>query len=279
MGHLSAAEVERYRQDGFLQPLEAFSAQQAAGYRDKLESFEASVGRPMAKPYAYKPHLILPWVEEIARTPAVLDAVESLIGPNILLFHITCWPKAANDLSFVSWHQDSTTFGLDPNDQHVTAWVALSQSNLESGCVQAIPGSHKQGQIGHKSGAAEGNMLGWNQTVRYDTDGASVRNLVLQPGQFSLHHTHVLHNSPPNSSQDRRIGFGMSYIPTHVRCRSSVRLTAMLVRGVDEYGFYDPEVSAPSEYDDASRAFHADSIKRFQASNDEQVRHQKLFEA
>ena len=272
MTHLTPDQVALYRKQGFIAPLEAFPAERARTYRSKLEAFEERLGRPIGKPYAYKPHLLLPWVEEIARTPAILDAVQDLIGENILLFHITCWPKAANDLSFVSWHQDSTTFGLEPNDQHVTAWVALSERNLESGCVQAIPGSHTQGQLGHHAGTAEGNMLGWGQTVRYDTGAASLCDLVLHPGQFSLHHTHVLHNSPPNRSSDRRIGFGLSYIPTHARCTSQTRVTAMLMRGADEYGYYDPERSAKSEDDADAQAFHADSVARFSAANNEQVR-------
>ena len=276
MSHLTPDQVNLYETQGFLSPLTAFSAQQAQAYRTKLEAFEGKLGQPIGKPYAYKPHLLLPWVEEIARTPAILDAIEDLIGSNILLFHITCWPKAANDLSFVSWHQDSTTFGLHPNDQHVTAWVALSESNLESGCVQAFLGSHKQGQLDHHSGTAQGNMLGWGQTVQHEIDGDAVRNLVLHPGQFSLHHTHVLHNSPPNRSADRRIGFGLSYIPTHVRCTSETRVTAMLMRGVDEHGYYQPEPSARSDDDAAAAAFHAESVARFSAANNEQARRLEL---
>ena len=271
MSHLTHDQVALYRKQGFLAPLDAFPAEKARAHRSRLEEFEGRRGRTIGKPEAYKPHLLFPWVEEIARTPAILDAVEDLIGENILLFHITCWPKGARDLSFVSWHQDGTTFGLAPNDQHVTAWVALSASTPESGCVQMLPGSHAQGQLRHDVGTVAGNMLGWGQTVRYDTDAAPVCNLVLQPGQFSLHHTHVLHNSPPNRSSDRRIGFGISYIPTHVRCTSKTRVTAMLMRGVDEHGHYDPERSPSSDDDAEARAFHADCVARFNAANNEQV--------
>lgn len=272
MTHLTPEQVQRFRRDGFLFPLTAFPMEQAVAYRRKLEAFEARTGHPIRKPYAYKPHLLLGWIEEMARSPAVLNPIMDLLGPNILLFHVTAWPKAARDASFVSWHQDSTTFGLEPNDQHVTAWIALSESNPESGCVQALPGSHRHGQLRHISAKEDSNMLGWGQTVEHDFDPKSAADLVLRPGQFSLHHTHVLHNSPPNRSDDRRLGIALSFIPTHVRCLSDARLTAMLIAGEDSYGHYDPEPSAQAQSEEAALAFHTDSVARFYEANNQQAR-------
>ena len=90
-------------------------------------------------------------------------------------------------------------------------------------------------------------------------------------GQFSLHHTHLVHNSRPNLSADRRIGLGLSYIPTNVRCTSRTRLTAMLVRGTDRYGHFDDEPRPRVDVGAAERAVHADAVARFRASNAEQT--------
>ena len=89
----------------------------------------------------------------------------------------------------------------------------------------------------------------------------------VKAGQFSLHHTHLVHNSRPNRSHDRRIGLGISYIPTSARCTSPTRVTAMLVRGEDRYGHFDDERRPIAEAGPEERAFHAEAVARFRAMN------------
>src|ERR1700736_20163 len=131
---LSEAEVARYERDGFLFPVDAFSGDEARRYLDRLESFEREAGQQFGKGHNFKPHLLFTWVDEIVHHPAVLDAVEDLIGPDIRLFHLSVWPKSAHDPAFVSWHQDATYFGLEPASQ-VTAWIALTDRHRRVGCA------------------------------------------------------------------------------------------------------------------------------------------------
>src|SRR5262245_53540085 len=119
---LTQDQIDRYRRDGVVFPLRAFPADDALAHRRRLEDFEAGLGHKIRKPHVSKPHLLLTWVDRIVRHPAVLDAVEDLIGPDIMVFHHTVWPKDAQDGTFVGWHQDATYFGLEPADGHVTAW-------------------------------------------------------------------------------------------------------------------------------------------------------------
>jgi ectoine hydroxylase-related dioxygenase (phytanoyl-CoA dioxygenase family) len=201
----------------------------------------------------------------------VLDAVEDLIGPDIRLFHLTVWPKNAHDPAFVGWHQDATYFGLEPS-LHVTAWVALTDASIEAGCMEVVPGSHRQGQLHHHERAEEANnLLSRGQTITAEFDKTRTRHMPVKAGQFSLHHTHLVHNSPPNRSDDRRIGLGISYIPTAVRCLSKTRLAARLVRGVDRYGHFDDEPRPTVDFGAAERAYHAEAVKRFRESNAEQT--------
>ena len=267
---LSDAQIARYERDGFVFPVEAFSPEQARHYLDQLEAFERQEGRQFGKGHNFKPHLLFRWVHEIVRHPAVLDAVEDLIGPDIRLFHLSVWPKNARDPAFVSWHQDATYFGLEPPVQ-VTAWVALTDAPVEAGCMEVVPGSHRLGQLHHGQSDSAHNLLSRGQTVTKDFGRPETALMAVKAGQMSLHHTHLVHRSGPNHTGDRRIGLGISYIPTSARCRCSTRLSAMLVRGVDRYGHFDDEPRPKTDYGAAERAFHAEAVARFREANREET--------
>jgi len=267
---LSDAELASYRRDGFLSPIDAFSTEEARRFRDLLEDFERRDGRRFGKGHNFKPHLLFPWVDALVRDPAILDPVEDLIGPDIRLFHFTIWPKPAGDPAFVSWHQDATYFGLDPA-VHVTAWVALTDAPVEAGCMEVVPGSHRRGQLHHGQFDSPDNLLSRGQTLTVDFDRSDTVFMALKAGQMSLHHTHLIHRSGPNRSRDRRIGFGISYIPTSATCRAGTRQSAMLVRGADRFGHFHDEPRPLVECGPDERAAHADAVARFRAQNAEEL--------
>lgn len=267
---LSAEQVARYYEDGFLCPVPALSPAEARDCRARLESFEASQGQRLGRlpgQLRAKTHLLFPWLDGLVRHPAVLAAVEDLIGPDLLVYHLTMWIKEPGDDAFVSWHQDGTYFGLDPADQHVTAWVALTDSLPETGCVTALPGSHRLGQLPHTSHRSAANLLSNGQQADVDVDAARAVPLVMRAGEFSLHHTHLLHSSAPNRGGDRRIGVGISYIPTWVRHVGPRRLTASLVRGQDRHGHFDPERRPCADFEAEARVAHADACASFFGSH------------
>jgi len=268
---LTDAQIAHYHREGFVYPVDAFTPERARRYRHAMEEFEAAQGQELGKGHNFKPHLLFTWVDEIVHHSTVLDAIEDVIGPDIRLFHLSVWPKNAGDAAYVSWHQDATYFGLEPAVQ-VTAWVALTDASIEAGCMEVIPGSHKLGQLHHAERADAKNLLSRGQTVTAEFDKSRTEFMPVGAGQFSLHHTHLIHNSRPNLSADRRIGLGISYIPTNVRCTSAARLTAMLVRGSDRYGHFDDEPRPQVDFGAAERAAHADAVARFRASNAEQTR-------
>ena len=186
MSGLSPTQVEQYRRDGFLSPLRAFSREEALALRRKLEESEARYGPFAIGKNGSKPHLLFPWIDTLTRHPAILDAVESLIGPDILIYTLTMWIKPAHDPAYVGWHQDASYFGLDPMEQ-VTVWVALSDANEKSGCVQVIPGSHAK-LMHHSERAREGkrSMLPRSQSVSSDVDTSRAVSMPLWPGEFSM---------------------------------------------------------------------------------------------
>jgi non-heme Fe2+,alpha-ketoglutarate-dependent halogenase len=267
---LSQPQIDHYHKKGFVSPVDVFSREQAAYYLGQLESFEKSHNQQLSKGFNFKPHLLFKWVDEIARHSAVLDAVEDIIGPNIRLFHLSVWPKNANEPAYINWHQDATYFGLDPSTQ-ITAWVALSDAPIAAGCMEVAPHSQKLGQLHHGENHSNNILLSRGQTVDVPFDKSHTEFMPVTAGQMSLHDTHLVHCSGPNKTDFRRVGLGFSYIPTNARSTSKTRLTAALVRGMDTYGYYDDEPRPSEDYGASELAFHTDAVARFRASNDEQA--------
>ena len=270
MKRLTEQQVRQYHEEGATHPIRVFSRERAAAYLAELEKGEAQHGPDFRRVLRTKAHLSLKWVDELVHDSAVLDAVEDIIGPNIRLYNLTVWMKNARDVSYVGWHQDSTYFPLDPAVQ-ITAWVALTDSVEDNGNVKYVPGSHELGQLRHAEEIGKGSMLSKGQHVVEPFDSSIVKCIDLQPGEMSLHHTRLVHYSEPNNSSRRRIGLGISYIPTSVRCTGTVRHTAMLVRGQDEYGYWDDEPRVRYDFDPAVTHARESAIARYNEARDEQV--------
>ena len=255
MKQLAPETVEAYKRDGILFPLRVMDEATAAGMRAKVEALAAAEGGKLSRATNQKPHLLLPWLADLVRHPAVLDPVEDILGPNILCWASGFFWKQPRDPAFISWHQDSTYWGLSHADI-VTAWIALSPSTPESGCMQVVPGTHHREQVAHKDTFAENNLLSRGQEIAVDVDPEDVVDVVLQPGEMSLHHVRLFHGSEPNRSAEPRIGFAVRYIPTYIRQTAGARDSATLVRGEDTFGHFDLEPRPAVDFDPACVAFH-----------------------
>ncbi len=252
---LAASQVEDYHRDGYCFPLRVVSTTQARQYRDKLETFERSQGKPLGGSMRTKPHLLFTWADELVHHLKILDAVEDVLGPNLLAWSSSFFNKEARDPSFVSWHQDSTYWGLSHPDI-VTAWVAFTPSNVANGCMRVIPGSHLKDQLPHKDTFAQNNLLTRGQEVMVEVNDTEAVDITLEPGEFSLHHVRIVHGSEPNPSDDRRIGLAIRYVPTYVKQTAGPRDTGLLVRGVDTYHHFEYEPRPKADMDPDAVAFH-----------------------
>jgi non-haem Fe2+, alpha-ketoglutarate-dependent halogenase len=230
---LTDREIALFQQHGFVSPVTVLSPPQAQALREQLETFERAQGGPLKGALRHKTHLLFPWLNELIRNTGIVDAIEDLYGPNLLCWTTNFFIKEGNDPAFVSWHQDSTYWGLSSPDV-VTAWVALSPSTIANGAMRVIPGTHKLDQIRHKDTFGANNLLTRGQEVAVEVDERQAVSLELQPGQMSLHHVRLIHGSPPNATAERRIGFAIRYIPTRVRQLQGDD-SATLVRGVDDF--------------------------------------------
>jgi len=268
---ISSEAVESYHRDGFFSPVDAFSLAEAAELRTKLEDFEATLpAGPVARKDRRKLHVRLPWMRELVQDPRILDVIEQLIGPDILVYNSTFFIKEKNSDAVTYWHQDSAYFGLSPHE-HVTAWVAFSNASELAGCMKFVTGSQARGPLTHVSMSGGNSLNNAAQGIDENFTGQPLASAPLQPGQFSLHHTNVIHASDPNLSNDRRIGCGISYVPTHVK-KSGLLMTASLVRGADRYQHFenepDPRIISPQE----AVAAHEMTYARYRASYEEQIK-------
>ena len=237
MSYLSSNQLKQYEDEGFVSPINIFSKDKAKEIRDEIELIEKKIPGELEKSGRYNAHLISPLLDEVTHNSKILDAVQSLIGENILVCGTTLFIKNPHEKGFVSYHQDAKYIGLEPHNW-VTAWVAITDSNEKNGCMRMWSGSHKDDLKEHDQNFNEGNLLTRGQTVK-NVPKDKTTPLVLKAGQMSLHHPAVVHGSDINKSNDRRIGFVIqSYISTNVK-QILGKNSVQLARGIDEYNFHE----------------------------------------
>jgi non-heme Fe2+,alpha-ketoglutarate-dependent halogenase len=236
MTYLSSNQLKQYKDEGFVAPINIFSKEKAKEIRNQIELIEKELPGELDKSGRYNAHLISPLLDEVTHSSKILDAVESLIGKNILVCGTTLFIKNPNEKDYVSYHQDAKYIGLEPHNW-VTAWVAVTDSNEENGCMKMWPGSHLDIK-NHDEKFNEENLLTRGQTVENVPDN-EVKSVELVAGQMSLHHPRIVHGSGVNKSNDRRIGFVIqSYIGTNVK-QVLGQNSVQLARGVDEFNHHD----------------------------------------
>jgi len=257
---LSEIDIQKYHRDGVHFPVDCFSREEASAMLARFEAMEGAQGGRLPARLNQKPHLLFPWLDRLIRDTRILDPVEDLLGPNLLCWSSQFFAKNPRDPSFVSWHQDATYWGLSSPDV-VTAWVALTPSVPENGCMRVVPGTHRK-QVVHRDTFAEKNLLLRGQEVAVEVDEKQAVDVTLQPGQMSLHHVLIVHGSEPNLADFRRVGYAIRYVPTSVFQRSPIGESAMLVRGVDNYRHFEHEVPPESDLHPAAVARHTAIIER-----------------
>ena len=236
MTYLNSNQLKQYEDSGFVSPINIFSKEKAEEIRNEIELIEKKLPNELEKSGRYNAHLISPMLDEVTHNVNILNAVESLIGGNILVCGTTLFIKNPGEGGFVSYHQDAKYIGLEPHNW-VTAWVAITDSNENNGCMKMWSGSHKDNLKEHDQNFNEKNLLTRGQTVK-NVPNDQIIPLVLNAGQMSLHHPRTVHGSGINKSNDRRIGFVIqSYIGTNVK-QVLGKNSVQLARGEDKFNFH-----------------------------------------
>lgn len=250
---LTDDQAAAYRRDGFVAPIEALDAEEARDFRRRFEAYEAQHGGWYELSKGQKLYLIQTWAAELASHPRVLDGVEDVLGPDLMVWGLSLFVKDAGAPGYVTWHQDSTYWGLS-EPKVTTAWIALSPATERSGCMKMLPGSHELDQRPHVDTLADDNLLTRGQEIAMDVDDSQAALCELPTGSFSLHHVRTVHASEPNVSDDRRIGVAVRYITPDVRQVNGEKDSAWLVRGEDRFGNFVHETPPNADMDPAALA-------------------------
>ncbi|HBP60107.1 MAG TPA: phytanoyl-CoA dioxygenase [Alphaproteobacteria bacterium] len=269
-GRLTTALANQYWQDGFLFPIDVMPGDEAAGLRAELESLEArwqdnSLPHPLNTYKRVNSHCVMPLSCRIASDPRILDVVEGVLGPDIMIYGVEYFIKEANSTQIVSMHQDLTYWGLGATSGMVTVWLALSASTPASGCMDFVRASHKNPILPHNDTFDDENLLSRGQEVTAKVDAADKTPIEIHPGQISMHHGLTIHGSGPNTTGDRRIACVIRYINPDVVQQVGQRDYAMMARGVDRNGHFIHFAPPRSEFQPESLALY-DEIRDMQAT-------------
>ena len=272
MAKLSEQQIKFYDEKGYIAPIDALSRQEANEIRQEIETIEKKWPNALEGIGRNYVHLISPVFNKVCLNNKILDAVESIIGKNILICGTTLFIKNVNEKGFVSFHQDAKYIGLEPHNW-VTAWIAVTDSNEENGCMRMWSGSHKENLKNHEQKFDENNLLTRGQTIE-NVPLEETDSVVLEAGQMSLHHPTVVHGSGLNKSNDRRIGFVIqSYIGSDVD-QVLGKIYVQKARGKDTHKFHEysniPQALMTKEdiltwnkaNDELSKIFYRGAIKK-----------------
>ena len=256
------AVASRYEADGFCFPVRVIGESEARAHLARVVALENAVegGNRRLRGSA---HLAYRFVDDLARTPALLDCVERILGPDLLLWGSSCFIKAPHSPSYVSWHQDLHYWGLDGTEE-VTAWLALSASNEANGCMRFVPGSHRRGPLAHRDSFSGDNLLSRGQELAVAVEEHEALAVRLAPGEVSLHHGRMFHASGPNTTPGWRVGLALRYVSPSIRQIAGPGDFAQLVRGEDRFGHFEALPRPAGDEDPAGiRNFdHVEQIKR-----------------
>lgn len=252
---LTNDQIDQYQQRGYVFPVPVIDADRVQQTRAALEGFESSQNGKLKASQRSKSFLLFKWLDELIHDPAILDPIEQLIGPDILCWNTIFWIKDEGSTSYVSWHQDTTYWGLSSRNV-VTAWLALSPASVEAGCMKVMPGTHTGDVLPHQDTFHDDNMLSRGQSISDGIDEASAVAMPLAPGEMSLHNYRLAHGSGPNLSSDRRIGVSMHFMPTNTRQIVSDWDSAALVRGEDTFGHFERTPRPRHDFDPVAVQFH-----------------------
>ena len=237
MTKLTTEQLDHYKNKGYISPVNALSSIEAKEIRDEIEKIEKNWPKALEGINRNYVHLISPVFNKVCLNKNILDAVESIIGKNILICGTTLFIKNPKEKGFVSFHQDAKYIGLEPHNW-VTVWVAITDANEKNGCMRMLSGSHKENLRHHEEKFDENNLLTRGQTIK-NVSLDKTDPVILKAGQMSLHHPKIVHGSGLNYSDDRRIGFVIqSYIGSNVD-QVLGKMYVQKARGEDKYKYHE----------------------------------------
>ena len=258
-----------YWRDGYQFPIKVVDEAQVTNWRSTLEALEAKwldngLPLPLNTYKRVNAQIVMPLAYEIGMNDAILDAVENVLGPDIMLYSVEFLIKEPHTKHVVTMHQDLAYWGMGDMDNILTAWLALSDATVQSGCMDFVQGSHKSEILAHEDSFDEHNLLSRGQEIVVNVAPEDRVAVELPAGSMSLHHGLTIHGSGPNSTDDRRIGVAIRYISSKMTKAGDGLDYAIPARGTYDENSFTPYAPPKSDFDvDAMKVY--DEVRREQA--------------
>ena len=221
--------IDNFDKNGFAYPFKLSKKYSDKQLKEEYYNFQNQCKEHLNYPVSLKPNLLSTFFDELAFDKNVIDEVKKIIGDVIYIWSSAFFPKEVGEGKIVSFHQDNPYWQLTSNNV-VSAWIALTKSNKQSGALSVVPGSHKNGLIknidvknarysylnGEKT-TPEKDLLSYSQNLDEYIQKYPPKHLELSPGEFSIHHVNTVHGSGINNSSTPRIGFAVRYISSDTK--------------------------------------------------------------
>jgi non-haem Fe2+, alpha-ketoglutarate-dependent halogenase len=258
-------DAAAYRRDGFLFPLDVFTAEEVEALAAEIQRLPQSKLVAHPAPWVQKSYLLLPSLDRLLRDRRLTDRVADILGDDLLVLSADLFIKPPHLAKRITWHQDVNYWGLEPLEV-LTAWVAFTHATPENGCMLYSRGGHRA-RLEHLEHKTEDNMLTRGQEIAVKVDPATVEEVRLTPGQVAFHDGLTPHASGPNTTDETRIGFAMRFSPAHVKQTSGPPISARLVRGTDRYGHFALEEGPDAPLSPRALALHLKALSPHAATN------------
>ena len=258
MAMFSTPEAAAFRANGYHFPLRLMSEAEAGVCRKRVEDFERAHPDAVGK-LDLKANLLFPWVDALTRHPALLDAVEAILGPDLICWNASFRNKKRRSPTYAGWHQDTRYITVRPPG--VIAVVALTPANAQSGTVRVIPGSNNWDVLPHRDTHDKDSLLTRGQYITAEFDTSKAVDLALRPGEVGFFDHNTVHSSGANESDDRRLIMLLGFFATRSKPLDGKRVTAFTVRGHDAYGHFDLDRRPVEDYGPGEIAAHRAAVE------------------
>ena len=255
-----------YESNGYYFPININEEIKINLAKEKLIQLSNNPPKNIKHPWNLQAHLLADWIYDLCVAPKLLDAVEKVIGPNIFIQSADIFIKPAKGTKHINWHQDANYWGLDPYEL-VTGWIAITDVNLDNGCMNYLPKSHLHQKIEHTETFDKNSDLTRGQEINLEIKDKDIVPVILEKGQAALHHCLLAHGSGPNKTNSARIGIAVRYLPTHVKQTKGPPISMILARGLDEYKNFRMDEKPAGDFDSKSIAEHDKASSPHAASN------------
>lgn len=264
MPKLTQSQVKGFEEDGFVFPVDALTQDRAAELRDTVLTHLADChrqgGARAALAFGPKVHLMAEWAHRLVRRPELLEIAESMLGPDILVWGTQIFVKEPGGKTDLAWHQDALTYDLDSEGRLAAfrVWLALTPTSVENGTLRFAAATHRDGIRTHRRTPGLRGMMRGDEAA-FDEHDFVRHDVVLRPGQCSLHNMLVVHGSGLNRTKDTRVAFAIDYLAPSVR-PSGGEDSALLVQGQDAYGHFVLEQPPSDDLGDEAMARCGDAV-------------------